>query len=312
MGVDLLLILGGLVLLVMGGDWLVRGAVQLALRLGLSPLVVGLTVVAFGTSAPELIVSLSAALRGSTDIALGNVVGSNIANVLVILAVSALVAPIVTRGHDMRESWVMMVAASLLLIGLAFVGPLGLVAGGVLLAAMGLVLWRQLATGRSEDAHGAADVDPRARLGERWRHILLWLGLGLVALPVGAQMLVAGATDIARVLGLSEAVIGLTLVAVGTSLPEMAASVMSALRGRSDLALGNVVGSNIFNILGILGITALIAPLPVPPQMLQFDLWVMLGAAGLMFPFLFLFRPVSRAAGAGLLAGYGAYVWSLL
>ncbi|MDO5705016.1 MAG: calcium/sodium antiporter [Paracoccus sp. (in: a-proteobacteria)] len=305
MFVDLLLIAAGLVILVVGGEFLVRGAVALALRLGIAPLVVGLTVVAFGTSAPEMIVSLSAALRGATDLAMGNVVGSNIANVLVILGISALIAPIGTRAHDLRESWWMMVAASVLLIALALIGPLGPGQGVLLLAAMGLTLWRQLSTAGAGDADLPTGVAP-------WRNVLIWLAAGLVALPIGAHLLVTGATDIARDLGVSEAVIGLTLVAIGTSLPEMAASVMAALRGRSDLALGNVVGSNIFNILSILGITAIIKPLPIPEQMMRLDLWVMLGAALIMWPFLFRGITIGRATGAAMVAAYAAYVWVLL
>ncbi|MBU3031784.1 calcium/sodium antiporter [Paracoccus sp. XHP0099] len=309
--VDVLLVVSGLGLLVLGGDLLVRGAVNLALRLGLTPLVVGLTVVAFGTSAPELIVSLSAALKGATDIAMGNVVGSNTANVLVILSAAALVAPIVTRGHDLRESWVMMIGASLLLILLAFLGPIGRLQGLLLLAVLGMVLWRQLSQGAVQADAGAAELEGAA-LGAHWWQILLWLGGGLVGLPIGANLLVNGATDIARHFQISEAVIGLTLVAVGTSLPEMAASVASALRGRSDMALGNVVGSNLFNILAILGLTSLVMPLPIPPQMLHLDLWVMLGSSLLLAPFLFLGLTISRLAGGALLAIYAAYVWVLL
>lgn len=306
--VDLLLILVGLGLLVLGGDMLVKGAVNLSLRLGISPLIVGLTVVAFGTSAPELIVSMSAALRGATDIALGNVVGSNIANVLVILGATAMVSEIVTKGHDLRESWAMMIAASMLLIGLAFTGQIGRLAGLALLAALAAVLWRQISTARAE----RPDQIEGAHLGATGRNIVLWLAVGLVALPVGAQLLVAGATDIARLMGISEAVIGLTLVAIGTSLPEMAASVASALRGRADMALGNVVGSNIFNALSILGLTALVAPLPVPAQIVNFDLWVMLASSLLLAPFLFRGIPITRAAGGGMLAVYAIYVWVLL
>ncbi|MDO5620033.1 MAG: calcium/sodium antiporter [Paracoccus sp. (in: a-proteobacteria)] len=307
MVVDLALIAAGLVLLVAGGEFLVRGAVALALRLGITPLVVGLTVVAFGTSAPEMIVSVSAALKGATDLAMGNVVGSNIANVLVILGVSALIAPIVTRGHDLRESWWMMVGASVLLIALALIGPLGLVAGLVLLAGLGMTLWRQLSTA------GADDTDlPEGTGLAPWRNVAIWLAIGLISLPIGAHLLVQGATDIARAFGVSEAVIGLTLVAVGTSLPELAASVMAALRGRSDLALGNVVGSNIFNILCILGITALIKPMPVPEQMLRLDFWVMLAAALILWPFLFRGQTIGRAAGVAMVAAYAAYVVVLL
>jgi cation:H+ antiporter len=308
--VDVLLVAAGLGLLVFGGDLLVKGAVNLSLRLGITPLVVGLTVVAFGTSAPELLVSMSAALKGSTDIAMGNVVGSNIANVLMILGATALVSGIVTRGHDLRESWAMMIAATVLLIALAFLGPLGVPQGIILLVALGLVLWRQLSTARAEN-QDASELEGAA-LGARWRQISLWLIGGLVALPVGANMLVSGASDIALAFGISEAVIGLTLVAVGTSLPEMAASVASALRGRADMALGNVVGSNIFNLLSILGLTALVAPLPIPPEMLRLDLWVMLASSLLLAPFLFRGIPINRPVGAAFVLAYCAYVWVLL
>ena len=304
---EILLVLGGLALLVLGGDLLVRGAVNLALKLGMTPLVVGLTVVAFGTSAPELLVSLSAALQGSSGIAMGNVVGSNIANVLVILGVTALISVIVTKGHDLRESWAMMIGASVLLIVLSFAGEIGRLQGIILLLALGAVLWRQLSTGRAEpgELEGAA-------LGAGWGKILFWLVAGLIALPIGANMLVTGATVIAREFGISETVIGLTLVAIGTSLPELAASVAAALRGRADMALGNVVGSNIFNILAILGITTVVAPLTVPPEMLRLDLWVMLGSSLLLAPFLFRSLSLTRIVGAAFVLAYGTYAWVLL
>lgn len=306
--VDILLVVIGLVLLVFGGDVLVKGAVNLSLRLGVAPVIVGLTVVAFGTSAPELLVSLSAALSGSTDISLGNVVGSNIANVLIILGATAVVSQIVTKGHDLRESWAMMIAASLLLILLSFTGEIGRIEGFILLTALGFILWRQLTSARAERPEKIEGAEP----GATSKKIALWLAGGLIALPIGAQLLVMGASDIARLMGISEAVIGLTLVAIGTSLPEMAASVASAARGRADLALGNVVGSNIFNILAILGITSVVAPLPVPQQMIQLDLWVMLASSLLLAPFLFRGIPITRMAGIGMLAAYAGYVWVLL
>lgn len=306
--VDVLLVLVGLVLLVLGGDNLVKGAVNLSLRLGVTPTVVGLTVVAFGTSAPELIVSLSAALKGSTDIAMGNVVGSNIANVLVILGACAALTGIPTKGLDLRESWVMMMAASVVLIVMAISGPIGRIDGMLMLAMLGLVLWRQLSTASSDTSEAPEGADTSAS-GTK---IAIWLGIGLVALPVGAQMLVSGATDIARMFGISEAVIGLTLVAVGTSLPELAASIASARAGRADMAMGNVVGSNLFNILAILGITSLIEPLPIPPQMLQLDLWVMLAASALLWPFLFRGVRMGKRVGLALLACYALYVGVLL
>ena len=306
--VDILLVLGGLALLVLGGDLLVKGAVNLALRLGITPLVVGLTVVAFGTSAPELLVSLSAALGGSSGIALGNVVGSNIANVLVILGFTALVSVVTTKGHDLRESWAMMMGASVLLIGLAATGRIGMWGGIVLLLALVAVLWRQLSTGRVDDSDEIEGAEP----GARGLRIAIWLGAGLVLLPLGANLLVNGATQIAQDFGISDTVIGLTLVAVGTSLPELAASVAAALKGRADMALGNVVGSNIFNILAILGITSIVTPLPIPPEMLRLDLWVMLATSALLAPFLFKGIALTRPVGGVFLAGYAAYVWVLL
>ncbi len=318
MSVDIVLVLAGLIALVIGGEYLVRGATALSLRLGLPPLIVGLTVVAFGTSAPEMIVSVAAVLNGSPDIALGNVIGSNIANVLIVLGLPALIAGIRTDQADLRESWALMVAATLLVILFAHLGPIHWPQGLIMLGGLVLVVWRQITTARRDAALTPATGDGiGTELGGgvevvRWRKILLWLGIGLVALPVGGQVLVTGATDIARVLGISEAVIGLTLVAVGTSLPELATSVIAALRGRADLALGNVIGSNIFNILSILGVTALIGTLPVPEQMMNRDLWIMLATALLPAPFLFLRWPLGRLAGAGFLAAYGLYVGSML
>ena len=306
--VDIFLILAGLVALVVGGEFLVRGAVAMSLRLGLPPLIVGLTVVAFGTSAPEMIVSVAAVLNGSPDIALGNVVGSNIANILLVLGLPALIAGISTRDVDLRESWVLMVGASLLLIAMAHMGPIGQPQGLILLATLALVIWRQITTARRGDIPEAGPGPDSTG----WPRILVWLAIGLIALPLGGQVLVMGATDIARLFGISEAVIGLTLVAVGTSLPELATSVIAALRGRADLALGNVIGSNIFNILSILGITALFDALPVPEQMLDRDLWIMLATALLPAPFLFRRWPINRPVGAAFVAGYGLYVAAML
>lgn len=310
MTVDILLIVAGLGLLVVGGDFLVRGAVALALKLGIAPVIVGLTVLAFGTSAPELIVSIAAALGGQPGIALGNVVGSNIANVLVILGATAVIAPVLSDDDELKISWVYAILASVLLIVLCFLGPLVWWHGAVLLSALALTLYLQIGRARGGQAH-APEVDV-AVASDGAGKIALWLVLGLVLLPVGARLLVDGATDIARGFGISEAVIGLTLVAIGTSLPELAASVASALRGRADMALGNVIGSNLFNILAIMGITAFFGPLEVPEQMLRFDLWFMLVTTGLLGPFLLRHIAVGRVAGLALLSVYAAYtVWLL-
>lgn len=306
---NLFLVAAGLGLLVVGGEFLVRGAVNMALRLGIAPLIVGLTVVAFGTSAPELIVSLAAVQDGQPGMALGNVVGSNIANILLVLGVPAVLAGIATRNDDLRASWGIMLAASVALIGLAFLGQIPRWGGAILFAGLLAMIAGQIHNARTERS---APAPEGAAPGVGWARIWVWLIIGLIALPVGAQLLVTGASDIARGFGISETVIGLTLVAVGTSLPELATSVAAAMRGRADLALGNVVGSNIFNILAILGITAMVSPLPIPPEMLARDLWVMLAVALAIAPFLFRGWPIGRAAGVAALALYGAYIWVLL
>ena len=206
----------------------------------------------------------------------------------------------------------MIVAATLLVMLFAHLGPISWPQGLMMLTLLALVVWRQIVTAR-RDAGAGTDPEPGSAIQVApLPRILLWLGIGLVALPLGGQVLVSGATDIARLLGISEAVIGLTLVAVGTSLPELATSVIAAMRGRADLALGNVIGSNIFNILSILGITALVGTLPVPEQMLDRDLWIMLATALLPAPFLFRGWPLGRVAGAGFLAAYGLYVGAML
>ncbi|SDD24556.1 cation:H+ antiporter [Paracoccus isoporae] len=309
--VDVFFVLAGLGLLVLGGDFLVRGAVALALRLGIAPVIVGLTVLAFGTSAPELIVSVAAALGGQPGIALGNVVGSNIANVLLILGATAIIAPVLSHDDELKTGWGYAVAASVLMIALCFAGPLVWWHGAVLLAGLALTLLLQIRRARRGRESGEELVGMDVGHAAPGR-IALWLAVGLVALPVGAQLLVSGASDIARSFGISEAVIGLTLVAVGTSLPELAASVASALRGRADMALGNVIGSNLFNIGSILGITAFFGPLHVPDQMLRVDLWVMLGCVLLLGPFLLRHIAVGRRAGAALLAVYAGYTAWLL
>lgn len=308
--VDSLYILVGLGLLVLGGEYLVRGAVALALRLGIAPVVVGLTVVAFGTSAPEMIVSVSAAIGGQPGIALGNVIGSNIANVLVILGATAVIAPVLSNDDELKKSWTYAVAASVLLIALCLLGPLGWWHGAIMLAGLALTLYFQIS--RARQGQMQAEVAEIERGVTPPRKIIMWLILGLVALPIGANLLVSGASEIARGFGISDAVIGLTLVAVGTSLPEFAASVTAALRGRADMALGNVIGSNLFNILAIMGITSLFGPLVVPEQMLRFDLWLMLATTLLVGPFLFRHIAIGRVVGAVFVAIYAAYtIWLL-
>ena len=294
----------GLLLLLAGGEGLVRGGAGLAARLGVPPLVIGLTVLGFGTSTPELVASLRAALSGSPGIALGNVVGSNIANIALILGLTALLTPIAVGRRAFRRDGTVMVAASLALAGLCLAGTLGRAAGWALIAGLALYTWvsfRHPLPG-SEDS-----PPPPAPLGPG----LLMLGLGLAGVVGGATLLVDSAVTIARDLGLSEAIIGLTLVAVGTSLPELATSVLAALRRQPDLAFGNIIGSNIFNILGIIGLTAVTVPLTVPAEILRFDLWVMLATAVVLAGMAASGWRLSRLEGLTLLGGYALYLGAL-
>jgi cation:H+ antiporter len=301
---DILLLLGGLIGLFIGGEALVRAAVGIAQRLAIPPLLIGLTVVGFGTSTPELLVSIDAALRGVPDIAIGNIIGSNIGNILLILGVSALIWPIrISGGTLVRDTGVMM-AAALALIPVFWMGEMGRLPGLVLVAGLAAYLvWAYLQPGRDAVADDAAPVRPL------WQSAL-WAALGLAALMLGARFLVDGAVSIARSFGVSEAFIGLTIVAVGTSLPELATSLIAAFRRQSDIAIGNIVGSNIFNVLGILGVTALIAPIPVAGRFLTFDLPVMIGVSALLTALLLLRPAIGRVAGLCLLLAYAAYVWA--
>ncbi len=300
----------GLLILMFAGDALVRGAVNLSLRMGVPALIVGLTVVGFGTSAPELLVSIKAALEGAPGIALGNVVGSNIANVLLILGIPALIATLHTADHDTRKSFLVMIAASVLFIALAFTGTFEPLAGVVLLGALALILWdagRDAVKHRKANAACEAEEVEGADPDMPWWKIGMFLALGLVGLPLGADLLVDNAVIIARDFGVSDTVIGLTLVAIGTSLPELATTVMSTLRKQSDVALGNVIGSNYFNLCGIIGVTTLVAPVPVEATFLSRDLWVMLGASLMLIPFVFLGKNITKLWGLLLLGLYVLY-----
>ena len=299
----------GLIILILAGDSLVKGAVNLALRLGVPALIVSLTIVAFGTSAPELLISVQSILDGVPGLALGNVVGSNTANVLLVLGIPALLAVMRTADYDVRSSYLQMLAATALFIVLCFFSPLNWISGLILLAGLAAMLAHAVVTARnSPDAPQVEGADPSMA----WGKIILFLVLGLVGLPIGSELLIRGATTIATDFGISDSVIGLTLVAVGTSLPELATTVMAALRRQADVALGNVIGSNLFNLLGIMGVATLVGPVPVDDQFLTFDLWVMAAAALVMIPLVFMGRNLTRLWGIGLTLAYAAYVWSIL
>ena len=299
----------GLVGLVLGGDFLVKGAVGLAQRVGISPLIIGLTIVAFGTSAPELLISLDAALGGSGGLAVGNVVGSNIANVLLVLGVPAMILPIVCDQDGVHRTIYFLLAVTLLFVWMMWDGTISRVDGFVLLGALAVFLGQQFLRARRERDALVADIEDEvgAVPQEVWKVALLLL-IGLVLLPVGARLTVDSAITIATALNLSKEVIGLTIVAIGTSLPELATGVMAARSGESSVGIGNVVGSNFFNIAAITGITAATVPLPVDTHILSFDVWVMLGATVLLAVLALTHYRIARWTGAALLAGFVVYL----
>lgn len=304
----------GLVILLFAGDALVKGAVNLSLRLGVPALIVSLTIVAFGTSAPELLIAIKAVLDDAPGIAMGNVVGSNTANILLVLGIPALLATMHTSECDTKKTFNFMIAASVLFILLAFRGVFDWIAALVLLGGLVYVLGDQFREALShrnacqddEDEPEGADPDmPKWQIG-------VFLVLGLIGLPLGASLLVDNASIIARAYGVSDTVIGLTLVAIGTSLPELATTVMAALRRQADVALGNVIGSNMFNLLAIIGIAGLVGPIAVDPAFLRFDLWVMLGASLLLVPFVYMKMDITRNWGIALSALYAVYIFVVL
>lgn len=305
----LLLLALGLVLLILGAEGLVQGASRLAARLGLSPLIIGLTVVAFGTSAPELVVSLKAAFDGQAGIAMGNVVGSNIFNVLFILGVSALIVPLAVAQQLLRLDIPLMILLSLVVLAMALDGSIGRLDGGLLVLGLLAYTGFLLQHGRHQVPASESAVDSReASSRPGWYDALYIIG-GLAMLVAGSRLFVDSAVTLAAWLGVSDQVVGLTLVAAGTSLPEVVTSIVAALRAQRDIAVGNVVGSNIFNLLGVLGLTGLIAPtsIAVPEAMLSLDLPVMVAVAVACLPICFTARAIGRWEGTVLLGYYVAY-----
>ncbi len=304
----------GFVLLLGGAEFLVRGAVQVSMKLGLSMLLIGMTVVAFGTSAPEFIVSLDAALAGSPGMALGNVVGSNIANILLILGATAVLAPVIVDTRAVIRDGLMVTGASVLFTWLCLSGSIQNLAGGIMVLILMGYLYNSY---RRERSGEAASAHLHEREAEEFQDVemstwMAWLSLigGLIAVGLGADQLVTGGSAIARNFGVPEEVIGLTLIAFGTSLPELAASGVAAYRGHTDVAIGNVIGSNLFNILMVAGGVAAIVSLDVPEQLVRFDLWVMMAATLVILTYLALGRRLSRIDGIAFLTVYGLYIAS--
>ena len=307
MAFDFVMIVLGIGLLYTGGEGLVRGAMHLARRLGLSPLVIGLTVVAFATSSPELAASLTASLEGSPAIAIGNILGSNIANVGLIRGAAALIHPIVASRRLVRQEIPQMLFVCALVYPVFSDGLVSRFEGLLLLVFLAVLVFFQV-RGGSEPA--GAEV-PAVDAPWSYPKSLVAVAVGIGLLVAGAHAMVTGAVDVARAFGISERVIGLTLVALGTSLPELASSLVAARRGESDLILGNIVGSNVFNVLCILGCTSLVGPIPVPPGSLGLDFWVMLGFSLLMIPLLSARFPPGRLRGLVFLALYAIYAGML-
>ncbi|MGX1496260.1 calcium/sodium antiporter [Roseibium aggregatum] len=308
----------GLVLLVAGGDVLVRGSVGLAKRFGLSELLIGLVLVGFGTSTPELMTSVLAALNGSAGIAVGNVAGSNIANILLILGLTAVICPLRVEPAALLRDGPANLLAALAFTGLSITGFIGREAGVALVLALAayLVLTYRMEKGTHTPSAELHRGEVQLVAPPAWKTSLL-LSLvmafgGLVMILGGAHFLVAGATRLAQAAGISDAVIGVTIVAVGTSLPELVTSVIAALKRQTDIALGNILGSNLFNILGILGVTALVSPLQVPQEIMQLDIWVLLGATAILLAFSMSGWRICRREGAVMLFAYGAYTTVVL
>ena len=311
-----LLILGGLVLLAAGGEFLVRGAVGLAQILRISPLLAGLTIVGFGTSTPELATSIQAAMAGSPGIALGNVIGSNIANILLILGASAVLLPLVVQPAAFKRDAIALAGSTALCVVAVLMGTIGALTGVVLLAALvAYIVWAYRSEKEAGDAEAerhvteAEDAAPQTHNG--W--ILgLMVVAGLAGAIFGAKLLVEGAVELASAAGISEAVIGLTIVAVGTSLPELVACMVAVRKNHPEVALGNVVGSNIYNVLGILGATAIIHPLEVPAEIARFDIWALAAVTALLLVQLRSGWKITRSEGALLLVLYAGYTAFLI
>lgn len=316
-------LIGGLVLLIAGGELLVRGSVQVASGLGVSPLVIGLTLVGFGTSTPELVTSVQAAVSGSPGIAYGNIVGSNIANILLITGIAALISPILVKSSALKRDGLFMLAVAVAFVAFAALMPMGRAVGAVfVLSLVGYIYlaFRQESTASDSD-HGAVydkslalqEADPGLAPASTpssplWVSALIALA-GLMLVVFGGKYLVEGAVALARGFGISETVIGLTIVAVGTAMPELVTCIVAGIRKQGDVAFGNIVGSNIYNILGIGGFTALIAPGPVPVEIVRFDNLVMIAVSVAMVVYAWTGLRIARGEGAALIAGYAVYVY---
>lgn len=308
MVVDVLLLIVGLAVLIYGGDLLVNGSVKIAKHFSISPLIIGMTIVAFGTSAPELIVSIKASLAGSSEIAIGNVIGSNIANLALVLGLTALIFPLAIENQSLRVDWPVMMFASGLFYLFMLDGEIARWEGIVLFSLLiGFVIW--LLNIKKESS--VEDDTNNTKKTSITKPILLVI-VGLIGLYFGSEWLLNGAVNIAKQAGISEHIIGVTIIAFGTSVPELATSVIAAFKKQADISIGNLIGSNIFNIMAVIGLTGIITPIPVSKMVLDFDIFWVIGIAFILFPLMRFGRVITRTKGIFLLTIYLAYILLLL
>ena len=304
----LFFIVVGFVMLIGGADWLVRGAVAIANKLKIPSIIVGLTIVAFGTSTPEFVVSIKAALNGAGGISIGNVVGSNIANILLILGVAGVISSVACEKKTFLRDWGFMMFTTILFVAFALSGKFVFWHGLVMLAVLlGFIVFNYINSKNSEDD----DSETRSSLADRnWLAVITVTSVGLIAILYGSELLVKGAVSLAKIFNVSEAIIGLTIVAVGTSMPELATTVVAAIRKQNGVALGNVVGSNIWNIVFIMGATSTIVDVEVVKQILVYDMWVMVGATAVLLPIMMTQSKMNRIEGVLFLLLYAGYITS--
>lgn len=311
-------VIGGLILLVIAGDKLVDGSVAIAERFNISKLVIGITVVSIGTSAPELVVGIDAALSGAVEIALGNVVGSNIANILLVLGIPALFYPFSCDDGEIRHSLFYMMFATLLFIMLSYYGPLHIWQGVLMLTLLAIFLFYAVKRAKNNAKilkhdkdfaeRALEDIGPQTEKSPHFSKVIITIVLGLAGLVFGAHILVDGAVIIARTVGIPEAIIGLSIVAIGTSLPELVTSIMAARNKHGDVAMGNIIGSNLFNILAIMGVTSLVAPVTIPEQFFRIDFPILLVTSLMLIPLAMGKIKINRLTGIVFTLFYIAYL----
>ena len=303
----------GTIMLIRGGDWTIDAAVYIARKFGISPLIIGFTIVAFGTSLPELIISINANLKGSAGIALGNVLGSNIANILLVCGSAAIIATMTVKPKDILNDTVMMIVATLLMIGIFLYGYISQIVGlGMIILLIGYVVFQYATASKDDEKEIEGELENPEFASDLWAYLFLFIGLAFIA--GGAEFLVRGAQYSAGFLGVPEAVIALSLIALGTSLPELATCVAAALKKHTDLIIGNIVGSNVFNILMIIGVAAMVKPIDVTKasaQLVSLDMWITFAVTLFFALWLLVFKTMNKLLGIVFVAGYVAYILAI-